>query len=343
MDAVSGARSSNAHVAPAPRSLIASTGSFALALVAILLIVFVLISARTFLRSWNYRETLKDESFGGASFDRAAREMATGDLLFFTAAAHPFHNSWLNKTLFTHVGVVIRGRDLEDTQIAPDDHRLHELSPAGTYVSECAEGIQLADLSGAQRSLPGGSYLIPLGPRVHAYNGLVYWSPRAAGSRLSGGERAAIAQRALDRAARPYPGRWAMIFGALVGWNVSPHHQCYQHAGHVLNAADGEPRPKNADQRRASNLAAAHKAYGAAAAEEPRATADGASTLLPWTTDFFRSSAAMDAAAHGTDPRYERAIVVHRLDDLEREGASQVNNRIHGFDPANDRRVRFSE
>jgi hypothetical protein len=70
-----------------------------------------------------------------------------------------------------------------------------------------------------------------------------------------------------------------MIFGALVGWSVSPHHQCYQHAGHVLNAAD----VKNA-----------------------------------WTTDFFRSPAAMDAAARGDDPRYERAVVVHRLDDLER-------------------------
>jgi len=284
-------------------SLVADAGGFALALVAILLIVFVLISARTFLRSWNYREALKDESFGGASFDRAAGEMATGDLLFFTAAAHPFHNSWVNRTLFTHVGVVVRGRDLVEAGAAG-------FIPGAVYVSECAEGIQLADPAGARRSLPGGSHLVPLAPRVHAYNGLVYWAPRAAGSRLCAGERAAIARRALDRAARPYPGRWAMIFGAVVGWNVSPHHQCYQHSGHVLNAVDGESRPKNADQE--------------------RAVPGAPSTLLPWTTDFFRSPGAMDSAAHGKDPRYDRAVVVGRLDDLERRDIS-------------GRRVRFDE
>ena len=94
---------------------------------------------------------------------------------------------------------------------------------------------------------------------------------REKGMRLRQALTAPRVRDAAEAAGRPYPGRWAMIFAALVGVNVSPHRQCYQHSAHVLNAAGpAEPYPEA----------------------------------------FFASPAAMDDAAMGRDPRFERAAVV---------------------------------
>ena len=251
----------------------------AFALLVVAVVLFVGLAARTFYRSWQYREALKDEQFGAISCGRALVEGATGDLAFFTSAAHPFHNSWVNRTLFTHVGVIVRGRDLLDAGVTELDGV--KVTDRDLYIAECAEGISLASFDPREPSLrlPGGSYLVPFTPRLHGYNGLVYLAARAEGHRLCERQRRALALAAAATCRQPYPGRWAMVFSAVVGIEVSKHKHCYQHAASVLNSVDESG---------------------------------------PWPAGFFSSPARMDDAAMGRDPKYERARVVSRLDDTDR-------------------------
>lgn len=250
--------------------------SFAVLVVAVIL--FVGLAARTFYRSWQYREALKDERFGAMSCGRALASATTGDLVFFTSAAHPFHNSWVNRTLFTHVGVVVRGRDLLDVGV--NDLDGGAIASDDMYIAECAEGISLAafDPSDEPLHLPGGSYLVPFTPRLHAYNGIVYLAVRAEGYRLCERQRRAVASAAATMCHQPYPGRWAMVLSAVIGIELSGHRHCYQHAASVLNSIEDDS----------------------------------------WPAGFFSSPARMDDAAMGYDSRYERARVVNRLDDAER-------------------------
>lgn len=251
----------------------ATAAQLGVGLLVVLCVLFVGVAGRTFVRSWRYREQLKGELFAAVGLKVADAEAATGDLVFFTAAAHPFHNSWVNRTLFTHVGVVVRGRDLAEAGVGGGPlYAPGEVDPDEVYVAECAEGITLADPDGRRARLPGGSYLVPLAPRLHGYGGIVYWARRAEGARLPGRARAEIARRAAEAAGEPYPGIGAMAFAALVGVSLSPHRQCYQHAAHVLNACDGD-----------------------------------------WAEGFFESPAPLDVAARGDDPRYERARIVQRV------------------------------
>ena len=274
-----------------------SATQLAAGLLVVLCVLFVAVAARTFVRSWHYRDQLKGELFAAASLREADVSAATGDLVFFTAAAHPFHNSWVNRTLFTHVGVIVRGRDLVEAGLGggpllgPAD-----VDPDEVYLAECAEGITLAHPDGRLARLPGGSYLVPLAPRLHGYGGVVYWGRRAEGARLTGAARKQIARRAVERAGLPYPGLGAMAFAAVIGVTVSPHHHCYQHSSHVLNACDGD-----------------------------------------WSEDFFESASLLDGAAHGTDPRYERARIIQRVPQSKVVGGGVADLR-----PENERRVRFA-
>ena len=246
--------------------------SLCLGLGLVLLALFVYVSARTFIRSWRYREALKDEVFRARDLDDVLATAATGDLAFFTASAHPFHNSWVNQTLFTHVGVLVRGKDLLAAGTAELPVIGGPVDPLTLYVAECAEGIPLAgdDPTGERHRLPGGSYIVPFFQRLQGYNGLVYHARGRRSSEAQSSEALAIAKRAVEAAGKPYPGRWAMIYAALLGVNISPHRQCYQHAAFVLNAVADPPFPE----------------------------------------EFFKSPEGMDAAALGKDERFQRAAVV---------------------------------
>lgn len=238
----------------------------------VLVALFVYVSARTFVRSWRYRESLKDERFGAVGYERIYMTGATGDLVFFTASAHPFHNSWVNRTLFTHVGVLIRGADLIEVGVSRDPVMKTDIGKTTLYVAECAEGIPLADVGGGTSRLPGGSYLVPLAPRLHGYNGILYWGRRTGA--LSEERRRTLAKAAADMAGNPYPGRWAMIFAAVVGLEPrTPNRQCYQHSAALLNSIDGDR----------------------------------------WRTGFFASAEDMDAAAMGKTPLYNRCEILQRL------------------------------
>jgi hypothetical protein len=238
----------------------------------VLVALFVYVSARTFVRSWKYREALKDERFEAVGYERIHMTGTTGDLIFFTASAHPFHNSWVNRTLFTHVGVLVRGADLIRAGVSEDPVLKTAIGGTTLYVAECAEGIPLADVGGGSSRLPGGSYLVPLAPRLHGYNGLLYWGRRTGA--LSEEKRGALAKTAASMAGSPYPGRWAMIFAAVVGLEPrTPNRQCYQHSAALLNSIDADR----------------------------------------WRTGFFASAEDMDAAAMGETPLYTRCEILQRL------------------------------
>ncbi len=252
-----------------------SLGGLGLGFLVVVVILFVWVSARTFVRSWRYREALKDERFEAVGVRSAQAHASTGDLVFFTAAAHPFHNSWVNRTLFTHVGVLVRGRDLLEAGVADDPLLKTPVVSDRIYVSESAEGITLAHPSGETARLAGGSYLVPLAPRLHGYNGIVYWAKRSEGHRLWPAQRTAVAKIAAELTGRPYPNRWAMIAAAVTGLaGLVSDRQCYQHAAEILNSFDSPP----------------------------------------WPNRFFESPKGMDDAAHGRSPLYDRAQILQRLE-----------------------------
>jgi len=202
---------------------------YALGVVLVLLMVF-LVSwfCATSLLLWRYFvNTWADRPARHTDFGAALDGLGTGDLLLFDYGG--LSSRLLTGAPFSHVGIVIRGRD----GVA----RLSETGAPAVppfYAAEASAARWLRELQSST-----GVHCLPVWPRLKHYKGQVYLARLR--RPLEPAQEEALRAAAAAAEDVPYPSDALSLFQKLSGWGASPARECFEHVLYLLGSAGVVP------------------------------------------------------------------------------------------------------
>lgn len=189
----------------------------------VVLLVVLLILAR---HLWRYSRGASLRRFPRALVSGAFPLMKTGDLLFFMARPHPFHNSLGHSCLFSHVGIVAErpGDDGTLRLVVSESSRPYSLMP-----DPDRPGEEL------QTSEERGAFSAPLLTRLKFYCGELFWAPLAAP--LPPDVKGRLDRLAEEADGFPYPGIPRQTLEILLGLRsrVEKERHCGHHVAWLLD------------------------------------------------------------------------------------------------------------